>query len=629
MTRFFRPACEDSGEIRCGKRWADHRPESPLLLARRGRTGGVRRGPSLAAGHPRSGAARAALLAAVLACAARSDLGPAGRASADDSVVYSKHDLSMWGPGPVRAINESEVCIFCHAPHNASPQAPLWNRHNPRSFYRIYSSSTIDARIDQPGPASKMCLSCHDGTIALGMVLGQSSPIPMTHPVLPSGPSNLTTDLSDDHPIGFRYDRQLANRDPQLRSPDLIDRRIKLGRRGEVECVACHDPHNNELGNFLVLPTRGGVLCNSCHQMDGWHTSSHATSPKGVPQSLSLAGEPFEFRSLADNACASCHVSHGAVENEWLLRARASDLCLSCHDGLTSTDILAVMGQRSGHHVNRWFNRHDPAEDPRTMPVHVDCVDCHNPHAVAGNPVANLSALSRISQPAVPPGMRQVPGVTIGGAQTERTQYYHEVCFRCHGDQPVPLRGRIVRDRDDYGNIRRQFTLTAASAHPVAIGSRLSAEVPSLLPAVRSAPIMTCQDCHNNPDARQLGGGGANGPHGSRFPFLLADRYDTADFTIESPQAFALCYRCHDRASILGDESFSLHSEHILRGRTPCSACHSPHGVSGSSTEHSHLINFDVSIVGGERQFIDTGRQSGSCTLTCHGVRHVNFNYSR
>ena len=54
-----------------------------------------------------------------------------GRARADESVVNSKHDLSTFGPGPIRALDESRVCIFCHVPHNASPAAPLWNRHNP------------------------------------------------------------------------------------------------------------------------------------------------------------------------------------------------------------------------------------------------------------------------------------------------------------------------------------------------------------------------------------------------------------------------------------------------------------------------------------------------------------------
>ncbi|MCC6361583.1 MAG: hypothetical protein IT450_22845 [Phycisphaerales bacterium] len=170
---------------------------------------------------------------------------------------------------------------------------------------------------------------------------------------------------------------------------------------------------------------------------------------------------------------------------------------------------------------------------------------------------------------------------------------------------------------------------TAASAHPVTFASRVGAESPSLLPEYRSRSHISCQDCHNNPDARQLGGSGPNGPHGSPHPFLLADRYETADFSAESPQSYALCYRCHDRNSILGDESFSFHRRHIVDERTPCSACHSPHGVGGDATRHSHLINFDVSIVSGERLFVDRGQNAGSCTLTCHGVRHVNLGYGQ
>ena len=40
-------------------------------------------------------------------------------APGDESVVNSKHDLSSRGPGPIRAVQESRICIFCHTPHNA------------------------------------------------------------------------------------------------------------------------------------------------------------------------------------------------------------------------------------------------------------------------------------------------------------------------------------------------------------------------------------------------------------------------------------------------------------------------------------------------------------------------------
>lgn len=544
---------------------------------------------------------------------------------ADDSVVNSKHDLSAMGPGPVRALGESEVCIFCHTPHNASPAAPLWNRTNPQTHYRIYQSSTLDARVDQPSGSSKLCLSCHDGSIALGLVNSRDTPIAMTHAVMPTGPADLTSDLSDDHPIGLRFDRQLANRDRQLRSPDQVDHRVKLGPRGELDCVACHDPHNNSLGDFLRIPTREGALCNTCHQMDGWRTSAHALSAKPVPFSLTH-GERLPFRSMADNACTTCHVTHGAPESERLLRARSYDLCISCHDGITARDVAGETGRRSGHRPSRLAQRHDADENPRLMPPHVDCVDCHNPHAAQANPLASSARLSAGGAAFAMHTMEHVPGVTLAGVAVERATREHEVCFRCHSDSPVPIRGRIVRDRDDFGNVRRQFQPTAASAHPIALPGR-AADVPSLLPGYRGGKMITCQDCHNNPDARELGGFGPNGPHGSRFPFLLAARYETRDFTPESASAYALCYNCHDRNSILGDESFPLHRIHVVRGQTPCSSCHTAHGSSGSTGEHSHLINFDLSIVSGARQFIDLGRQKGSCTLTCHGVNHVNFAY--
>jgi predicted CXXCH cytochrome family protein len=549
-------------------------------------------------------------------------------ARADESIVNSKHDLSMFGPGPVRALGESEICIFCHVPHSASPAAPLWNRVNPQTYYRIYQSSTTDARIGQPTGASKMCLSCHDGSIALGMVLSRPAPIDTTHGAMPTGPSNLTNDLSDDHPIGFRYDRQLANRDRQIRVPELVDHRIKLGARGELECIACHDPHNNELGDFLRLPVRDGTLCNTCHQMKGWRASAHALSGKATPRTLGQ-DQPLDFMSIAENACANCHVAHGAAERERLLRARSNDLCLECHNGITAEDVYAVMGRLSGHKPSRLLNRHDPDEDPRTMRPHVACVDCHNPHAARSNPLADAGFGSRFFANQIPPAMVDVPGVTLSGVPIDDARLYYEVCFRCHADNPVPVRPRIIRDRDTFGNVRREFLPTAASAHPVTTAAVSTAEVPSLRPEYRGQPFIGCQDCHNNADAQSRGGGGTNGPHGSRYPWILADRYETADYTVESPQAYALCYQCHDRTSILGDESFPHHRVHIVDSRSPCSACHTAHGVQGPRAQHTHLINFDISIVQGARQFIDSGRYAGSCTLTCHGVQHVNFTYGR
>jgi hypothetical protein len=115
----------------------------------------------------------------------------------------------------------------------------------------------------------------------------------------------------------------------------------------------------------------------------------------------------------------------------------------------------------------------------------------------------------------------------------------------------------------------------------------------------------------------------------------LERNYTTRDDTPESAYDYALCYKCHRRASILDDESFPEHSRHIRDEDTPCSVCHDAHGISmtvATGSDHTHLINFDTTVVrpltqfGGLR-FRDLGRFAGSCTLTCHGRDHVNEEY--
>jgi hypothetical protein len=92
-------------------------------------------------------------------------------------IANTKHNLSATGPGTTRATSEDEVCVFCHTPHGATsfPGSPLWNRQLSSQTYTVYTSSSLDAedimgQLDQPGGSSKLCLSCHDGTLAIGTV---------------------------------------------------------------------------------------------------------------------------------------------------------------------------------------------------------------------------------------------------------------------------------------------------------------------------------------------------------------------------------------------------------------------------------------------------------------------------
>ncbi|MDI3281174.1 MAG: hypothetical protein QJR13_07380, partial [Bacillota bacterium] len=95
------------------------------------------------------------------------------------SIVGSFHDLShidehhMADLYAGRVYNDyNEVCVYCHTPHHASTvQQPLWNRQNYTVSYQTYFSETMDTTPGQPGPVSRLCLSCHDGTIAVDAVL--------------------------------------------------------------------------------------------------------------------------------------------------------------------------------------------------------------------------------------------------------------------------------------------------------------------------------------------------------------------------------------------------------------------------------------------------------------------------
>jgi ribosomal protein L40E len=226
--------------------------------------------------------------------------------------------------------------------------------------------------------------------------------------------------------------------------------------------------------------------------------------------------------------------------------------------------------------------------------------------------------------------MRHITGVTITGAFTQQVQYEYEVCFKCHGDNPNRVQSNISRQITQT-NTRLEFAPSNPSFHPVA-SSGVNLNVPSLIPPVTVARIIYCTDCHNS-----------SSDSGSDYPPLLAYRYETADYTRESESAYELCYRCHSRNSILSNESFSKHREHVEEApcsvchdaHAPCSVCHDAHGISsaqGNSANNTHLINFDISIVrsdstSGRLEFEDQGVFHGQCYLECHGKAHSPLSY--
>jgi predicted CXXCH cytochrome family protein len=545
-------------------------------------------------------------------------------AMVSQSIVNTVHNLSVSGPGTIKATSESEICIFCHTPHNSNPVGPLWNRQSQGSTYVLYNSSTTQASPGQPDGASFLCLSCHDGTIALGNILSRTVSITFIGGVttMPTGTSNLTTALSNDHPVSFVFNSALAASDGQLNDPATLTGPVKL-ENSKLQCTSCHDPHQNLFTDFLVTTTQNSDLCIICHDQDYWFNTTHRTSTQTWNGSSPDPWFHTAFTTVAQNACENCHNPHTAGGNLRLMNfAPEENNCLDCHNGNVSAKNIQVQVNKTyRHNVYNYLNVHDPIETPLVSNNHDECVDCHNPHAsnatTAVAPYANGFTAG-------------VKGINQGGANVDPILYEYELCYRCHTATPGMPASASAR-QIEQNNVRLEFATVNPSYHPIA-GPGQNPNVPSLIAPLTTSSIIYCTDCHASD--------GANapvGPHGSIYPHIEKLQYLTADNTTESASAYALCYSCHSRTEITQENSaFPYHRKHVVEERTPCNTCHDPHGISntqGNSTNNTNLINFRTGTgwvtptTNGQLRFEDTGLNHGRCYLNCHGESHNPYSY--
>ena len=214
--------------------------------------------------------------------------GLAVLAPADAGVKNSKHDFSSSGTGGIWGTPDTDqVCIFCHTPHNAQSGAePLWNRTNPGHTFKTYGSTTLDASVGQPTGNSRLCLSCHDGSVAIDSYVqgGSATPSMMAigdvyYPGSPYGQGGANiggnyggnanvNDLSNDHPVSFTYNAALAAADGHLVDPTANATGLPLYSE-KLECATCHDVHNQKSvagTKLLRAASAGSTICLKCHQ---------------------------------------------------------------------------------------------------------------------------------------------------------------------------------------------------------------------------------------------------------------------------------------------------------------------------------------------------------------------------
>src|SRR5215470_17688188 len=219
---------------------------------------------------------------------------PVFAASSKLAVIGSQHDLTASGTGPVKSA-AVDACIFCHAPHNIMPNVlPLWDHALSTVTYTPYASTTYTSGAQTPNAgSSKLCLSCHDGTVAVGLTVTQGL-------IATSGTMNSSdifgTDLSHSHPMSMTPvdDGSLAS--SLFATPATTKDPGVLLVSGKIECTTCHDPHvpNKDAAYpmFLARSNSASAICLACHDptraqpnfLAGWTSGSHAAATNTVPR---------------------------------------------------------------------------------------------------------------------------------------------------------------------------------------------------------------------------------------------------------------------------------------------------------------------------------------------------------
>lgn len=219
-------------------------------------------------------------------------------------IAGTDHDFSGIG-NPATGL-----CTFCHTPHRAISTLLLWNHTlSTQNFQWDVTQTTAGTTFPTivgdtyTGPTAK-CLSCHDGTVAVGDVAWwlegkPGTPLDNTTHAWPDAFNVGATDgvlgsMKGNHPVAMPYPYQnVANTyngsttglgaeltewqaDPTALNIRLFNDASGAVSAGPValktgiECSSCHDPHNKaSVEDLFLRGTLGGnttaYICLKCH----------------------------------------------------------------------------------------------------------------------------------------------------------------------------------------------------------------------------------------------------------------------------------------------------------------------------------------------------------------------------
>ena len=205
------------------------------------------------------------------------------------TISATKHNLSSSGTTLYKGTG-SQICVYCHTPHNAYTAAPLWNRNAGQvaaSAYTLYSGVGMSNVSYKSGftadSISLFCMSCHDGSPLGGTMIKN---VPISEPAGLGNSTNIPTnvkanlvaggtDLRTTHPVNFPVTQNTQNDLQPITAPfmgkaggvqyPLFKSTRSGGVANSLECSSCHSVHDNANAPFLRDTQTGSTLCLGCH----------------------------------------------------------------------------------------------------------------------------------------------------------------------------------------------------------------------------------------------------------------------------------------------------------------------------------------------------------------------------
>lgn len=194
------------------------------------------------------------------------------------SMAGTAHDLSSSSTGANKSATQTNTCVFCHVAHNAQPAVarPLWS-HTMTTQNLTWAPTTTVRGTTLPttitGAAlsgSRACMSCHDGTVALGDLFngtgGTVTGPRVTAGKLSSGPNFINpAAMQTNHPLGVTKPVAV----PGFTGFKTVapTSAVNYDSAGYVQCGSCHNPHDNTFSPFLRVNNTGGAICVTCHDL--------------------------------------------------------------------------------------------------------------------------------------------------------------------------------------------------------------------------------------------------------------------------------------------------------------------------------------------------------------------------